>query len=73
MYFFYLRKLSQLRGHFYSTALVQSNICHKKCLITNAIPTFLSKQKKYITRFFLCNFMRPKTSDKLSVNIDHLQ
>ena len=33
--------------------------------------TFLSKKYIFLDPF-LCNFMRPKTSDKLSVNIDHV-
>ena len=36
-FFIYLRMLSRLRGQFCSTVLVQSNIWHKKCLITNAV------------------------------------
>ena len=31
--FFFLRKLSRLRDQFCSTALVQSNIWHKKCTL----------------------------------------
>ena len=27
---------------------------------------------KYTLKFFLCNFLRPKTSEKLSVNINHM-
>ena len=41
--------------------------------ITNKVlKTFLSKQKNVFQDLFLCNFMRPKNSDKLSVNIDHV-
>ena len=29
-------------------------------------------KKKYISRSFFMHFVRPKTSDKLSVNIDHV-
>ena len=33
IYFFYLRKISRLRGKSFSTKLGQSNIWHKKCLL----------------------------------------
>ena len=69
---FYLRKLSRNWGPFFSTALVKGNSWHIKCLLLTqylkvyfkfAI-TFLSKKYTYIfLDTFLCNFMRPKTSE----------
>ena len=48
--FFYLRKLYRLRGQCYSTAIYLRK-------------TFLSKKKILFINPFLCNFMRPKTSN----------
>ena len=63
--FFYLRKLSRLRGQFCSTSLVQSNIWHKKChLLTQNWPLnreqFLKKKKKNISRSFFMQFYATK-------------
>ena len=49
-----------------STAFAHSNILHKKVYITNAVLENLPQ-----INFFLCNFMRSKTWDKMSVKIDH--
>ena len=41
--------------------------------MTNAVQEKLPKNRdNYISRSFLGNFVRPKTWDKQSVNIDHV-
>ena len=75
--FFCLRKLSRLRGQFCSTALVIDTFYVKLCSVLTQNYnidfligiTFLSK--KNISISFI-QFYATKTSDKLSVNIDHV-
>ena len=57
----YIYFFTRFQGQLSSIALVQSNIWHEKCLILYL----------YLDIFWL-NIVRPKTSDKLSVNIDHV-
>ena len=71
MYFFFFIKFIAIWVQFCSTALVQSNIWHKKCLITNAV---LENRPKniYVSRSFFMQCCEFKTLDKLSGNIDHV-
>ena len=55
----YIRKFSWLRGQFCNTALIQSNIWHKKCLLLTQyykikllIGKLFKEQKKYISGYF---------------------
>ena len=79
----YLRKLSRLRGKFCrTTALVIDTFYVKYCSVLmqyHKIDLLIDKSKdkvkvkeKIFLDPFLSNFMRPKTSDKLSVNINHV-
>ena len=77
---FYLRKLSRLQGQCCSTArLVIDPFYVKYCAVLTQyykidllIGINFFSEKKYIFSSFLSNFMRPKTYNKLSVNIDHV-
>ena len=45
---------------------------HFICFVENLRTSLRKIYGKYISRSFLCNFVRPKFWDKLSVNVDHV-
>ena len=76
IYFFYLRKLSRFLSQFCSTALVQSFIWHKKCLLLmqynkadlKIVITFSSVNKKNIHIFMYILFYAILCDQKIGIS-----